>query len=150
MAGVDNLTPWKPGQSGNPQGSTRARRTKALLKEFIAEGMDSEIPEDLTERITASLILDNPKADREKLAVFAAALTKRFEGLKVGQAIAADVLVRALAGSMEDLRLIVSMEPKELELSGEVDTMPASAEFVPTEDETREWLELDRDGGSVH
>ena len=150
MGGTSNLKPWKPGQSGNPAGHSAARRMKALLKDFVAEGMDSEMPEDLAERITESLVRANPKADREKLAVFAAALTERFKGLKVGQALAADVLVRALSGSMEDLRLIVSMEPKELELSGELDTMPASAEFVPTDVETREWLELDRDGGSVH
>ena len=150
MAGVDNLTPWKPGQSGNPEGTTRGRRLKALLKEFIAEGMGSDMPEDLTERLTESLLRSNPQAEPGHIATFAAALTKRFEGLKGGQAIAADVLVRALSGSMEDLRLIVAMEPKELELSGEVDTMPTCSEFVPTEDETREWLELDRAGGSVH
>ena len=150
MGGVDNLTPWKPGRSGNPEGSTRARRLKALLKEFIAEGMGSTIPENLAELVTESLMRGKPEEDREKVTAFAAALTKRFEGLKVGQAIAADVLVRALSGSMEDLRLIVSMEPKELELSGELDTMPASSEFVPTEDETAAWIEADRDGGSVH
>lgn len=123
---------------------------KALLKDFIAEGMGAEIPEDLTERVTDLLMRDNPKADREKVAEFAATLAERFRGLKVGQAIAADVLIRALSGSHDDVRLIVSMEPAELKMSGQLETSPASQDFVPTEAETAEWLELDRAGGSVH
>lgn len=32
---IENLTPWKPGQSGNPKGHSKARRvTDALLKQL--------------------------------------------------------------------------------------------------------------------
>ena len=149
MAGVDNLTPWRPGQSGNPEGTTRARRQKALLKDFIAEGMGAEIPEDLAERATALLLRDNPKLDPEKAAEHGRKLAERFQGLKVGQAIAGDVLTRALAGSNDDLRLIVAMEPNELKMSGQLETSPHSAEFAPTSDDDA-LLESARDAGQVH
>jgi len=143
------IQPWKPGQSGNPEGTSRTRRAKALLKDFIAEGMDAEIPEDLAERVTESLLRANPKASREKVAEFAAALAERLRGLKVGQAIAGDVLARAVGGSMDDLRLIVSMEPNELKMSGELATQPPSREFTPTEADNAV-LDAARESGQLH
>jgi hypothetical protein len=40
----ENLVPWQPGQSGNPAGYSRGRRTRDLLRRMIAErGCEEEI-----------------------------------------------------------------------------------------------------------
>lgn len=149
MAGIDNLTPWKKGQSGNPNGTTKVARAKALLKEFVAEGMAADIPDDLAERMADLFMRRDPDADRSKVVEFATALAARFRGLKVGQAIAADILVRALSGSTDDLRLIVAMEPNELRMSGQLDYTPHSAEFAPTAKDNA-LLDSARESGQVH
>lgn len=106
--------PWKPGRTGNPKGSSRKQRQKALLKDFIAQGMAADIPLEVAE-----------------------ALKKQIEGLKVGEAIAGDILLRALAGNRDAIEQIIKMEPQALQLAGEIDVSPKSAEYVPTEDENR-------------
>src|SRR5262245_35915054 len=40
----ENLVPWRPGQSGNPAGSSRGRRTRDLLRRLIAEhGLEEDV-----------------------------------------------------------------------------------------------------------
>ena len=144
------LEPWQPGQSGNPAGSSKAQRFRMLLMDSIAEGMGAEIPGDLEELLKGTLARMHPKADAAVLAEFARKLAEQYRGLRVAEALASDVILRALAGSLDDLRLIVQMEPAELKMSGQPETPPRSAEFVPTEEETREWLEMDRDAKQVY
>ena len=48
MAGLENLKPWQPGQSGNPAGSSRKARMRKLLRDFVREQLDAELVENLT------------------------------------------------------------------------------------------------------
>lgn len=46
MANEQNLTPWKPGQSGNPAGSSKKQRLTARLMEYIdRKGISDELIE---------------------------------------------------------------------------------------------------------
>ena len=83
---------WEKGQPGNPNGSSRKARTRKLLREFVATGLQADIPASVAKK-----------------------LGEHLEGLKVGEALAAELLLRALAGSGRDLDRIIAMEPRAIE-----------------------------------
>jgi hypothetical protein len=37
VAGIDNLTPWQPGQSGNPGGRPRTKQVRDALQKLVNE-----------------------------------------------------------------------------------------------------------------
>lgn len=47
----ENLTPWKPGQSGNPAGSSRKARERAYLRDALAEVNAEILSEDEMQRL---------------------------------------------------------------------------------------------------
>lgn len=117
MAGrghVENLTPWKPGQPGNPKGSSRKARAKAYLRDVLPEG--------LAEELTAE--------ERESLGAVG-------EGVVLGDIAKRRLKQAILSGShtelMDVLRLHASIEPKQYEVdhSGGVEVASESrwAEF---------------------
>lgn len=128
MAGTDNLKPWKPGQSGNPRGTSRKVRTQRLLREFVAEGLQAQIPKEVAEK-----------------------LGEHLEGLKVGQALAGDLLLRALAGNPHDLDRIISMEPRALAITADVtETKVQSPVYVPQSSDEDALVESARSEGHLH
>ena len=49
--GRDNLTPWKPGQTGNPDGHSRKRRQAKKLREALDIVLESSVPDELLDTI---------------------------------------------------------------------------------------------------
>lgn len=52
---VENLTPWQPGQTGNPEGHSRARRARKALRDATARVLEADLPDELVERIAQNL-----------------------------------------------------------------------------------------------
>jgi hypothetical protein len=46
-----NLIPWKPGQSGNPDGHSRKRRAQKRLRQALDAMLEQEIPPEMLEQI---------------------------------------------------------------------------------------------------
>lgn len=62
MAGTDNLTPWKPGQSGNPKG--RKKRTYGLLVDQLKkEGYEIPTKKQFIEVISNLVALDKERLE---------------------------------------------------------------------------------------
>jgi Family of unknown function (DUF5681) len=58
LANESNLTPWKPGQPGNPRGGSKKQRAKKLLREAVADALQTEVPEEIREKLKAALGAD--------------------------------------------------------------------------------------------
>ena len=86
MDGSENLIPWKPGESGNPEGSSRKARHKALLRAAFAERAGKSLPKELSDRLT--LLTED---DRRKLR-------EQVEGLTYAEALASRKWLEALFG----------------------------------------------------
>ncbi len=66
MAGIDNLTPFKPGQSGNPGGRPKTRPYKdALLRLLKAAGDDTEKLDKLALALYSKALEGDVPAQRE-------------------------------------------------------------------------------------
>lgn len=63
---LDNLTPWKPGQSGNPRGRPKKRLIDEALEELLASN-DSEAARD----VAAALLKRARKGDLRAIQLIA-------------------------------------------------------------------------------
>jgi hypothetical protein len=96
------LRPWQPGQSGNPQGGSRKRTRKVLLKEWLQDAINIELPEDWRARLN-TLELDGDLS-----------ILLEKDG-KIAQAIVTRVVAAALQGDFKAIELILGSEPKSVE-----------------------------------
>lgn len=48
---LDNLVPFKPGQSGNPKGSSKKQRRALRMKEALTAVMESAVPDVILEQL---------------------------------------------------------------------------------------------------
>lgn len=107
--GSENLTPWKPGQPGNPKGGSRKVRTRMLLRELFAEKLGEALPPAVQEKL-AQL----SDGDREHAEQQIAALT-------YGDLIASRVALTAATGepqaSAKAIDQILSGEPKQIQVA---------------------------------
>ena len=128
MDGSENLIPWKPGESGNPEGSSRKARHKALLRAAFAERAGKVLPKELSDRLT--LLTED---DRKKLK-------EQVEGLTYAEALASRKWLEALFGdtvsSAKATDQIIGTEPKLVEV--DLQQEAASHNFIPDEDEQQQ------------
>jgi len=90
MANNENLTPWKPGQSGNPKGKPKGiLDTKTYLKRFLAVDSGEEHP-----------------TTGEQMNCFEKALLTAIQG--------------AMAGDLKALKEIIDRIEGQSEITGEV------------------------------
>lgn len=134
---------WQKGQTGNPKGSSRKARERALLRDALGEGLAAEITETMAKALAPRL------AKLYGRSVTVKQLREQIEGLKVAQAIAANVLLRALAGDVKAIDQILSAEPKALQIETEA-AEPRSPLFVPSEEDEAALVEDASDGGALH
>jgi hypothetical protein len=103
-----NLTPWKPGQSGNPDGSSRKQRTRVLLRELFAEKLGESLPPAVQEKL--ALLSDGKREEAEA----------QIKALTYGDLIAARVALTAAIGdslqSAKAIDQILGGEPKQIQV----------------------------------
>jgi hypothetical protein len=106
VSNLGNLTPWKPGQPGNPNGGSRKTRTRILLRELFAQKLGETLPPAVQEKLAN--LSDGDRAYAEK----------QLAALTYGDLIATRILLTAAIGSNSDsakaIDQILGGEPKQL------------------------------------
>ena len=149
MAGVDNLTPWKAGQSGNPRGGSKKLRDRKYLREFLRDEMAQQADPDVIKDIIGSRVVDLDDVSADDAIAYMRSMLEA--GLTQGQVIAKRIVSDAMGTGREAAiarTQIISTEPKTFEIEPLED--PKSPNFVPTE---AEQVQLERDavdGEVVH
>jgi hypothetical protein len=108
--------PWRPGQSGNPRGSSKKQRRKKLLKEALRDAINIPIPEAWRGKL----------AEAELDGRLGVAIEK---DMTIGDLISAHIIVAALQGDHVAIDQILGSEPKVVD----VGLPPGTAVDVPTE-----------------
>lgn len=122
-----NLKPWRKGQSGNPKGSSKKQRERALLSDFATEAIAEKISPERAKRL------------RQKTA-----------GLVVGERLLELVVDGALRGKRADIDRLERMMPKRVEVTGELDTSRKVDVFVPSDEDQDELLREAQEAGHLH
>jgi len=108
-----NLIPWKPGQSGNPEGHSKARRKAKRLREALDLILEQEIPPELlleiSERVRGSLPTGVTFAEAIALRVSLLAVTTLDSSTLLG---AASAILNAQAKPDVSIRPILAAAPK--------------------------------------
>ncbi len=113
------LTPWKPGESGNPNGGSKKATARRTLRDFLRDEMNDELTPEEAEALNL--------AAGEYLAGQAAA-----------KVIRKNALLGAPRQSEKALDQIIATEPKTIEMENHVP--PASPDFIPSEQDQQELL----------
>ena len=70
MAGaVANLTPWKPGQSGNPEGHSKARRARRSLRDALGDILDAALPDEIAVKLAEEIGTAAPEKIADAVAL---------------------------------------------------------------------------------
>ena len=119
---TQNLTPWKPGETGNPAGSSAKQRNRAYLKDVL--------PQILSEHPTAA------ELDELELDPKVRAAVEALSYLDIGaRRIVADFAFGKRVDHVDAARTISACEPKQHEIAA---SLSASIEITSE----HEWGEL--------
>lgn len=128
MAGKDSLRPpWKPGESGNPDGSSRKQREKPLLR----AAMNVLLGEPLSalERRRWAALSEGGRRE-------AARQLKDIDHARAAALRLADMLLFGTPEiSLKAFGVAAGLEPKLVEVSGGLEMPSTSHNYVPSEDE---------------
>lgn len=139
------LTNWKPGQSGNPAGSSKKLRGRKLLRELLNEELDRQIDADLLAKILGKEFKTDDEAYR--------ALVQLGEDVSQGR-IAIRRVVRSAMGAHGDkaaaiaMGQIFSLEPKTLTI--EQGEPPESPNKLPSEADQKALEAAGQDSELLH
>lgn len=134
MAGpgrIENLTPWKKGQAGNPRGGSAKVRNRRYLRDLLRDQLSEPADPKRVAEIIGECVVDlddmTPDQALEHMTKMLA------EGLSQGEVIAAQIVKDAMGNDHKAAKArdqIISTEPKTIAIEKED---PVSPDFVPSE-----------------